>query len=233
VSDTQLDAAAIEGNTSMDQDPAALRHQIEATRASLAEKVRLLEERLRGKVGAAQAGVEKIGATVNETIQTVQGAFDLDHQFRQHPWLMLGGCILAGFALGSRLKHGGVEPGQPKRESAEAAGSGTLAPDSQPAKPGMFNPFQEEIEIVKGVAIGLATGYFRDAAKQALPQLAPQIEEIMDGVTVKLGGTPIPGPLVLPSACSRDSGGKQKAPQDDSMAGSAPPPINDELPPGS
>jgi len=206
----------------MDQDPDAIRRQIEATRASLMEKVRLLEERVRGTVDDAQAGVEKVRATINETMQAVQRAVDLKYQFRKHPWLMLGGCVLAGLAVSSRLKRRRAEPGLPKSEATSAVPSGAhdgaLAPESQPTKPGLLRDhFQKEIDLVKGLAIGIAAGYLRDSAKQALPQLAPQIEVVLDSVTVKLGGTPIPGPLVMPFRCTQDSAGNHEAPHSGSV----------------
>ncbi len=160
----------------MDQDPAVIRRQIEETRAALTEKLGQLEARLRGTANE-----------VTQTVQTVRRTLSLDHQLQRHPWLMLGGCILAGFGLSQRLKP---------RSMPAAPADGAAAAASRDGLPGRF---QEEIEMVKSMVIGVAMGYLRDTAKQALPQLAPQIQEVLDSATVKLGGKPIAGPLLNPA----------------------------------
>src|SRR5205085_2031149 len=73
---------------------------------------------------------------------------------------------------------------------------------TQPAKPGLLErltqQFHGEIEKAKELAIGAAVGVVRDIAKQALPKLAPQIDEIMNSATTKMGGEPIHQTLVEP-----------------------------------
>jgi len=50
---------------------------------------------------------------------------------------------------------------------------------------------------VKGLALGALFGLVRDWATQNLPgNLAPQIHEVIDNVTAKLGGTRIEGAVL-------------------------------------
>ena len=56
---------------------------------------------------------------------------------------------------------------------------------------GFFDLFHDEITKVQGMAIGYVMGLARDSIKQSVPQLACQIESVMNGVTTKLGGTPL------------------------------------------
>jgi hypothetical protein len=58
-------------------------------------------------------------------------------------------------------------------------------------RPGFFDRFQEEIDKVKGIAIGYVMGLARDSIKHAVPQLASQIDEVMNSVTTKLGSKPV------------------------------------------
>lgn len=60
-----------------------------------------------------------------------------------------------------------------------------------PSRPGAFGRYQEEIDKVRGVAIGYIMGLVRDSIKEAVPQVASQIDCVMDGITIKLGGEPI------------------------------------------
>ena len=64
----------------------------------------------------------------------------------------------------------------------------------------MFGP---EINQVKELAIGTLLGVVRDMAVQAAPeQMAPQVREIIDGFTTKLGGKPVEGPIFEPTHSS-------------------------------
>lgn len=71
-------------NSSAEGQPRSehIRRDIESTRASLDQKLDLLENKVRG-------------------VQTnVKQALDVNHHFAQHPWAMLGASVAAGFALG-------------------------------------------------------------------------------------------------------------------------------------
>lgn len=122
----------------LQQNIAETRHEIEETRASMTEKLELLEERVRDTLEETKTAVddivENVKGTVDETVdavrETVDGAkstvenivenvkgtmddtvtkvkqsFDLRYQVEQHPWLMLGGSVVAGSLLAS-LMHG-------------------------------------------------------------------------------------------------------------------------------
>src|SRR5262249_22762225 len=62
-----------------------------------------------------------------------------------------------------------------------------------PAAParGILAQFEDEIQQVKGMAIGYLMSGIRDLVEQSLPQLKPQIHNVMNSITTKLGGTPV------------------------------------------
>jgi ElaB/YqjD/DUF883 family membrane-anchored ribosome-binding protein len=67
--------------------------------------------------------------------------------------------------------------------------------------------FGPEIEQLKGMAIGAAVGVVRDLVKRNIPEhLGPQVEEVMNNITSKLGGQPVRGE-VLSSAGQRQTQG--------------------------
>ena len=123
----------------LQQNIAETRHDIEETRASMTEKLELLEERVRDTLEETKTAVddivENVKGTVDETVdavrETVDGAkstvenivenvketmddtvtkvkqsFDLRYQVEQHPWLMLGGSVVAGSLLASFMHRG-------------------------------------------------------------------------------------------------------------------------------
>jgi len=212
----------------MDQEPDVIRQNIDETRSSLTEKLETLEAGVKGTVQGAKATVEdtihNVKSSVQETVDSVKRTFDVAYQVRQHPWPMLGGSVVAGFILGNLLgpRKGGrrdwesyrkpQEPSAaaqavPTRESAAALPNGTASGTSGPSTPGLLErvmaEFDDEIQQVKGLAVGAAIGILRDLAKEALPPaLAPQVEQIMDSVASKLGGKPVRGPVLEPSAAA-------------------------------
>jgi ElaB/YqjD/DUF883 family membrane-anchored ribosome-binding protein len=192
---------------------AEMRQDIDCTRAAMADKLEALEDRVMGTVQSAQETVEDSLQMAKDTMATVKRNFDLKYQVEQHPWAMVGGCFLAGLALGGlflrvrrrssqapqRLAGNGAPLAEGPRLFAEQRGNGSVASAAPPlrsqsmsaSRPAFFDRFQEEIDKVKGMAIGYVMGLARDSIKHAVPQLASQIDDVMNSVTTKLGSKPV------------------------------------------
>jgi ElaB/YqjD/DUF883 family membrane-anchored ribosome-binding protein len=110
------------------EDPEVIRRRMEETRASLAEKIEVLEQKVTNTVEEATSAVsetvheakeavhetvetvketvastvEKVKGTVSATVESVKEAFDLSAHVRNHPWTMFGGSVAVGF-LGGML----------------------------------------------------------------------------------------------------------------------------------
>ena len=102
----------------MDEKPDVIRHEIEETRSSLAEKLETLEGQVKDTIssvtGTVEETVEKVKSTVSDTVETVKSSvegtvesvkrtFDLAYQVDRHPWAMAGCSLLAGVAAGYLL----------------------------------------------------------------------------------------------------------------------------------
>jgi hypothetical protein len=166
-----------------------------------------------GTVHSAQDMVTDSIQAAKDTVASVKRTFDIKHQVEQHPWVMLGGCVLAGLTLGSLFhkvrrasrqtadRLAGNETASSGRTPfpAEQRGNGRYAngapsPQFQAvplSPPGFFDRFDDEIDKVKGLAIGYVLGLARDSLKDSVPQLASQIDAVMNSVTKKLGGDPV------------------------------------------
>src|SRR5205814_9935645 len=132
--------------------------------------------------------IENVESSVQETVASVKRTFDLPYQVDRHPWAMLGGSLLTGFVLGNYVE--GRRQREQLRPRPSLAPSRTVVSDripaltSEPSQPAgllswLRQTFDDEIEKVKGMAIGAAMGIVRDLAKESLPKLAPQIDEGM------------------------------------------------------
>jgi len=174
---------------------------------------------------AVQETVETVKDSVQTTVESVKETFDLPLQVERHPWLMLGGAAALGYLAGSLLSQGKKkETATPTRSasfptvsawSPHGANGGPNGPPGplSPAReivppstvkttePGRLSElsqtFNDEISKLKGLAIGTLLGVVRDFVTQAVPdRIGPQLGEVVDSITTKLGGQPISGPVL-------------------------------------
>jgi len=195
---------------------------MEETRESLTEKLETLEDRLLNSVHDASSAVRDAMDTVKETMhegaETVKEAVDVPGHVRRQPWLMFGGAVLAGYLVGSWLGRDseGRRPREPTPTPApapkrQATGNGhhnkpTPKPEPAAKSPSLLDAVEPEIRHLKGLALGVTLGTVREMiAKQVPPHLADELRGIIDGVTRKVGGEPIPPgdvPFTEPSESS-------------------------------
>ncbi len=225
-----------ETRASMSEKMETLEHQIVDTVQGAAEAVAQTVD-----------NVKDVNDAVHETVENVKDAFDLRLQVKRHPWAMLGGSIAVGCLGGYLLFRRGVtqpkatgwnQPTAPARFpiserqngigeetcfQKEATGTKLVAPIASDSgwMGELLQRFGPEIDKVKGVAIGMVVGVARDIITQSAPDLLKAgLADVIDGVTVKIGGetcTPAvsvclwkslkiasrgPREICLPSTCS-------------------------------
>jgi ElaB/YqjD/DUF883 family membrane-anchored ribosome-binding protein len=202
----------------MDAEPEVIRHDIEQTRSALTEKLETLEEEVMGTVRNAKETVEEtienVTDTVQETVESVQRTFDLEYQMQQRPWVLIGGSVVAGVAVGyfadnlrARATSWEDRSRNVSRDGPSAASGATAfrSPQQEFAPPRREGPsffqsllsrFDKEIGMVKELAIGYAAGVLRDMVKEALPAVKEQVQKVMDSATTKMGGKPVEGPVL-------------------------------------
>jgi hypothetical protein len=154
--------------------------------------------------------VHDVRFTVGETMATVKEILDVSRQMGRHPWLMLGASVFVGY-LGGRLLErveGGRSPPRgflpagpgekllangseaEREERRSEAASVRSSPSFLKALADIFAP---EIAKLKRVALGVTIGLVRDKLTGSVPvQLKADLTDLMDRVTVKLGGEPTP-----------------------------------------
>jgi ElaB/YqjD/DUF883 family membrane-anchored ribosome-binding protein len=221
----------------MAEAPEVIRHQIDETRESLAEKLETLEGQVRGAVGTVTETIETVRTTVENTVDSVKSGventvdsvketFDLARQVERHPWTALGCSLAAGVAAGYVI---GLRQSPPTRPSG-IPGMEHIVPGYQPShpaaapahmyyqepKPGLLaqvlEPFAGEFDKIKKTALGALVGIGRDLLKQNLPEsLGDNITEIMDNVARRMGAEPIRGPLLERESASEGDGARRVA----------------------
>lgn len=102
--------------TTIDQDLKDIVH----TRVAIAEKLELLEQRIKDTAEGATMKfsqmLDETSHSVNQMVDKTKAALNPIHKVDEFPWLMLGGAIGVGFAIGmmeSRSRRSGVYPYYP------------------------------------------------------------------------------------------------------------------------
>lgn len=194
-----------------------IRENMARTRESLTDKLETLEQKLVDSVQEAKSAVTETVASVKETmhegVETVKDAVDIPAHVERRPWLMVGGSILCGYILGVMLErrrepapapafmppspsprpqaaasHGQPGNGHSKHRKAEA-----LPPAPAPKENTWLSAIEPEVRHLKGLALGVALGTVREMITgEVPPHLADKLRGVIDGVTEKLGGEPLP-----------------------------------------
>jgi len=168
----------------VDDELEVIRSQMEETRASLAEKLDALENKVIGGVEDTASAVTATVETVQETVKNVKETLNVRKHVRERPWTMMGGAFGLGFIGGLLL---------PKRGGAAASAAlpppsaGSLPPDaSRPSEGGgLLAPV---LQALKDQALGTVFQAVRDMAVKALPAtMAPQVAGWVDEMAAKMG----------------------------------------------
>jgi ElaB/YqjD/DUF883 family membrane-anchored ribosome-binding protein len=208
-----------ETRTAMAEKLKTLEHQVVET---VAEANTAVTETVESVKEAVHDTVETVKDSFEETVESVKNALDLSQQWDRHPWVLMGGAVALGYLGGCFLSPSRSTRRREEREGqrfvssrarpAEGATFGNGSHDSEARTSGpaeqpssgwlstLGETFSAEIGKLKGLAVGSSMGLVRDLIVQAAPdQLRPQVTELLNSLTTKLGGEPIEGPLIEPS----------------------------------
>jgi ElaB/YqjD/DUF883 family membrane-anchored ribosome-binding protein len=197
----------------MANDTEVIRQQMAETRSALSEKLEAVEDLVTSTVKettqtvsdtvATVAGtVESTVSTVADSVESVKQALDITTYVEKYPWLMVGGCVALGYALGRSLPGlNGSAAGtaayasETERESALPPPSAGEAPTSAQRQPASQESFFQSswaplLDKLKGLALGTAAGVIGEMVMNAVPEnLKSQVSEMVDEATRALGGT--------------------------------------------
>ena len=226
-----------------------IKQQMSQTRAALTEKLENLENKVVGtvntttdtvaqtvqEVGATvrettqniratmQETTQNMRATVRETLSSVRDAFDVTRQMHEHPWLLFGGSVFAGF-VGGRVLEGleqGRLPSLPAPPAEQFLPSDSELRDNLEAQPparrrstfgflkALTDTFAPEIDNLKRAAVGMAIGLVRDKLSESVPpHMREHVHDVMGRIATKLGGeVPPPGAMFGRSEEDEESDG--------------------------
>jgi len=203
----------------MEETRSNLTDKLEALENQVSESVQSTTAAVTETVEAVKETVENVTATVQETVETVGETFDLWTQTDHHPWIVFGGSVAVGYLaaqlFGEPRANSKAEQShapswdalarsaaQSRKENRSRASEPPVQPAaarSEPSETGKKSWFWDQVDRVKGLALGSLMGVVRDLAARGLPgPLGQRVAEEVDQLTANLGGETIQGP-VLPS----------------------------------
>jgi len=198
----------VKGVTStVDSVTRAARETVNAAKQTVEETLHTARQTVHETVASAQE-------TMHGAVDAVRHSLDVQRHVQERPWTMMGASFAAGF-LGGYLWQRTPQPvaaavraseeGGAARKARSTARNGrgksdgarTALSRTRGALSGMAETFAPELTKLKGLGIGALFGVIRDVVSRSVPQtIAPRLEEVIDDITAKLGGEPIPGPVV-------------------------------------
>lgn len=124
----------------MGEPAEVIQQDLDDTRSALADKLNKLEEKISGTVSqvtetvaevtetasetveavkeTVQGTVETVKETVEGTVESVRHTFDIQSHVENHPWLVVGGAVLAGFVAGKLIGGGDSGRREMRRDSS-------------------------------------------------------------------------------------------------------------------
>jgi hypothetical protein len=137
------------------------RQDVADTSSAIAEKLAILEHR------------------AQETVDAVKHGVDFHYQMKQRPWLMIGGSVVLGYALGRRRGRSLRTTDTPRVPSART-------PSPQSVASQATSPVQDHLASFKGAALAAVTSTLWAVAKQVLLPTARRV-----GVIAEAGAQPV------------------------------------------
>ena len=166
----------------MDKRSDDIRQDIESTRASIDEKIDLLQSK-------ATETVDQAKSAVTDTLDQAKQILDVQHQVNERPWVALGVALAAGYVLGNL---GNDDSSGSERSFAQSGGaydynqhaSGPSAMnqtlDTLKSKSRDFlSQFDDEIDLLKVAAMSTLTDFIRQTVREAAPAIGDQVDRLL------------------------------------------------------
>jgi len=194
----------------MENETDLIRDQMRETRTSLSEKLEALQEQVLGTVEgttrsvtetvesvkeAVEGTVSTVKESVQETVDTVKHTFDLSEQMQNHPWLMLGGAVVAGYVGGRLLFQPPPTALPPPSDGFATPLASTAARANRPEEPSWLDRLAGPLlKQVEELALGVLAGVAADMVKTSAPEpLREQLNEMVEQFASGMGAKPIHG----------------------------------------
>jgi len=196
---------ALEGQVS--ETVASTAGVVQDTTQSVQETVTGAVDAVKDTVASVTDKVQETMTTVTdkfqETVQSVSDTFNLSIQMERHPWIILGGAVVAGYLIESsfgsnseRMAPWAAATAPPPAPPpwSDRPRQAAVATPVEAEEPGVFS---SAVSHLRDIGVSYLMGLVRDLAKRGLPEVVGhRVADEVDALTTKLGTQPIPGPVL-------------------------------------
>jgi len=187
----------------VDNELEVIRNQMEAKRASLADKLDALENQVLETAHEATSAVNQIAKDVTEvvdnvtediqeTVQSVKDTFDIGEKIRQNPWTSLAGAFAVGFA-GAYLT-GSAKKSEHTHSGLHFPRTNGFTPTAEPARAFTPEPAKEPAKDTSDTSSGLAS-LFGTVGTEALNKIKGLAVGTLMGVLAEVVVNSVPTSL--------------------------------------
>lgn len=180
--------------------------------ASIVENVKETVHDVTEKV---EETVESFTTKVEETVESVSSTFSISRHADRHPWVVFSaaatvGCVIGTFTGGrSRRSSSSKEESSGSRSGQRSGTNGSSYSEPAPARSASQEKqdgwFGEQIQHLKGFAVGTLMSILRDLAKRAVPgAIGGKIAEEIESLTTRMGASTIAGSVLPEESESKD-----------------------------
>jgi len=205
-----------------------IKSQMEQTRQNLTEKIETLEQHVTHTVQQATSAVASTVDTVKEvvnnttdavqstvdsvkdvvsnttdamqsTVDSVMGALDLSGHVQRSPWLMFGGAVATGFALGKVLAPPQTSSPSASADFSRLSSEPKEKKSEQPSNSVFSAPlsalgsmFEKPLKIAEGMAVSAFFSLLHNVVRDAVPaDWKDQLVGVVNDLNKHLGGLPL------------------------------------------
>jgi ElaB/YqjD/DUF883 family membrane-anchored ribosome-binding protein len=192
----------------LDETRTAVGDIVENVKGTVEETVGAVKETVDGAKSTVEDIVENVKGTMDDTVTKVKQSFDLRYQVEQHPWLMVGGAVVAGGILASLINRedearyysypvnpqhngnyvadttGGTGPysisGEEEGTANQDNSASSYNTQKQRSWGSTLGQFQEEFDAVKGVITGAVMSTVVGTLQELIRQNIPSMASYFD-----------------------------------------------------
>jgi len=167
---------------------------VQAVSDSVQDTVEAVTESVHDTVGTVKETVEDTLTAVKGGVGAIKDMFDIPAHVERYPWIAVGGSAVCGYFIGEYFYREKAPIRKPVFTPATTLSDGIPKTNGRHPRwtESLLDKMAPELKQLGSLALGALMGMVRETVTSAADEnLKGQLEEIVDNITKKLGGTPL------------------------------------------
>jgi len=168
---------------------------VQAVSDSVQDTVEAVTESVHDTVGTVKETVEDTLTAVKGGVGALKDMFDIPAHVERYPWIAVGGSVACGYLVGEYFHREKTPVRKPVFTAAATVPDGISKTNGKHPRwtETLLDKVAPELKQLGGLALGALMGMVRETVTSAADEnVKGRLEEIIDNITKKIGGTPLP-----------------------------------------